>query len=484
MTLFGYPLLAFLAAFNALLPASLLALHQQGFMDAAASGFGRSFIVWLSLFTCLALLVKAAKYLSLEQPTRRQIATKVSLTDTLCLLLLALALLVPVALFSWLICSLCCLVWLARSSTATKAARLRRAAALLLLSIAAREPITQVLLHSFSAEILGFDTWLSGLLLAGDEQFSLRGNTINHQDGFSLVILTGCSAFTDLSLALLLWLTAMLWLHQRLRWQDSYRIVLITLLILATNATRLALMATGEQLYRFLHDDFGAQLFDLLVLVWPLVNIRRYRKNHPIKTNTKAHKPNPRPAFKVQLAAPKLSLFSLFIGLLVAPYLRFSSQPNEAVVASERLALDIAWLSKIGEFKPTNQGDYLVEGFAHRQCRGSIALMPLLRNEEGLHMLANMAARVSPGTASTDSGVIYRGKLYPHYPKLAVLSADIESRFKQLLPVTLASGQVPTQRPLAYMEFGPCKLAQSIATTQLEPIERLKLPRNLQRFSF
>ena len=484
MTSYGYPLLAFIAAFNALLPASLSSVQQQGVIAAATSGFGRSFIVWLSLFTCLALLVKAAKNPSIKQPKAPQTATKASQADALYLLLLTLALLVPVALFSWLICALCCLVWLGRCRAVTKAARLQRAAALLLLSIAAREPITQLLLHSFSAEILGFDTWLSGLLLAADEQFSLRGNTINHQNGFSLVILTGCSAFTDLSLALLLWLTAMLWLHQRLHWRDVYRIALITLLILATNASRLALMATGEQLYRFLHDEFGAELFDLLVLVWPLINIRRQRPNTPTQANNIANEAGPRLAFKLP-PLKRLSWFTLFIGLLLAPYLRFSNQLHEpSTIASGRLALDIAWLSKIGEFKPTNQGDYLVEGFAHRQCRGSIALMPLLRNEEGLHMLANVTARVSPGMDSTNSGVIYRGKIYPHYPKLAVLSADIEARFKQLLTFSAANKQAAVKRPLAYMEFGHCKLAVGIANAQLAAIEQLKLPRNLQKLSF
>ncbi|WP_315983406.1 hypothetical protein [Aliamphritea spongicola] len=261
--------LSALAALNALLPAALTAIYSQGLLQALAEGFGRSPVIWLSLLITYLLCRKARH----EQPGHRPVSLNRSITDACIAGILTLTLLLPIALLSWLVCAAAAICWL-RNSRQPYA----RAAAWLMISIAVREPVTQLLLNGFTDQILGFDTWLSALFLPAGDQYSVSGNLINQANGFSLLILTGCSAFTNLSLALLLWLSVSLWYHQRLNKTDLLRAGILCLAVLIINGVRLALMATGPELYAYIHDGDGMLIVDALLFITPVLCVSPVRK--------------------------------------------------------------------------------------------------------------------------------------------------------------------------------------------------------------
>lgn len=419
-----------LAAITALIPASWLAIQQQGLFTALLNGLDRSPVVWLSLLACIGLVLRAPK-----EPAR---LNSMTLNQALLLSLLAALLLIPVALLSWLICALAAWCWLQHTPVSQHC---RRAAAILLISAALREPLTQLFLNGFAAQILNFDTWLSALFLPSGESYQVNGNTINQSNGFSLLILTGCSAFTNLSLALLLWLTVMLWRHQHICWQDSWRILLVCLLVLLLNGIRLALMATGPDLYHFLHDGAGAQITDVLLFLCPLLCLRKVSST-PANAGSITSEPltkrlvdNDSGTSKHAEILNKAVICWLLSATLAAPAIRLSLEHNPAENTPDTTDLSLLEkqlqplaLQKVGELRATNQGDYLIEGFRHNHCPGSIALLPLQRNAEGSHILTNLTAKLNPagsGTATSASyssnGIIFAGRLYSDYPEFTVL---------------------------------------------------------------
>lgn len=138
-----------------------------------------------------------------------------------------------------------------------------RLAAILVICASLREPLTALFLKVFSENILSADTLLTSAVLTimGHGHY-FNANIIMLETGQPLLILTGCSVFTNLSYSSLLWFA----LHvtqdrtvTRLSWLFLLAILSLTI---ATNAVRLAFMSLSKNDYLFYHDGLGADIFE------------------------------------------------------------------------------------------------------------------------------------------------------------------------------------------------------------------------------
>ena len=256
-------LVAILAIINAILPAMLLSLKDMSFVDAFLSGFGQSFIIWFSLFVCFQLYFKALG----ASPERGSF----SHWHYFFAFLLSLGLILPFSLSSWLCATLAALTWQFSLTSKQRKGTLGYAA-ILVFALAIREPSAQLFLQVMAEQVLAIDAKLAFLLLdLFSDQVSLQNNIIVNNDGTNLIILTGCSAFGNLSLAMLLYLSLKLFWFEKLAKRDMFNIALLIILVLLSNSSRLALMTLSNEAYHFIHDGLGADAFDLIVLFLPVL---------------------------------------------------------------------------------------------------------------------------------------------------------------------------------------------------------------------
>ncbi len=253
------PLLAALAAINAILPAALKSISQQPLLSAMTSGFGQSYVVWFSLACCIVLWRKSTA-----------IKEDYNWLTYLLIVVLSIALLIPLSTINWVICAICAALWLSHCRTGNgRTDSYARASALLLLATALRDPSTKLLLTLFADQILSLDSWLTYISLSyfNDAEVSQQSNLISQKDGYDLLILTGCSAFVNLSLALLLWLALSLLHRSRLNALDYGFACAVTVTVIAINTARLSLMAIDQYWYQLLHEGDGAMAIEVTILV-------------------------------------------------------------------------------------------------------------------------------------------------------------------------------------------------------------------------
>ena len=256
-------LTALVAIINGILPALILSLDSSSIMDAFFSGFGQSFIIWFSLWVAL--------HLYLADKTPYKVSEQRPNWQYLLAFTLSVSLIFPFALSSWLCATLAAFIWRANMSKEERRSG-RGYAALLIIALAIREPCTQFFLQVTAEQVLALDAQLAFFLLQlFVEGVSLQNNIIVNEQGANLIILTGCSAFGNLSLALLLYLSFKLYWFHTLDRKDGYRVLLLVFLVLLSNSSRLALMTLSHDSYAFIHDGLGADLFDTLVLMLPLL---------------------------------------------------------------------------------------------------------------------------------------------------------------------------------------------------------------------
>ena len=249
-----FPIVAWASAVNALLPSFLNTLSKP-FSNAVSHGFGHNYVLWLSLILSAKVLLN----------TNLSHKSKVYLPY---LSLLSIFLILPSATTSWLICSMACVFWFLSFRETSDKCKFEKASILILLAISIREPVCQLLLSLFSNEILRFDAWASGSIL--DIIYGntvIQNNLIHKSGGHSLLILTGCSALSNISWALLLWMSLTLYIHSTLKTCDYWRVVGVIFTVLVINCSRLALMALEEDYYRVLHQQGGSMLIETITLV-------------------------------------------------------------------------------------------------------------------------------------------------------------------------------------------------------------------------
>lgn len=242
-------------------------VKSDGFSALLSHGFGANYIVWFALLVGSRII--------LSQEIKRN-----STRDYIVLCAALLLICIPSANLAWLAASFVALSLINKCPSPF--------ASLLIFTACIREPITSVALKIFAGNILGMDAHLTNiaLKLMGLKAL-LQSNILITENGHPLLILTGCSVFTNLSYVSLLWLSIYASKNLRLSTLSFLSLTILILLTLGSNAMRLALMTTSEQAYLYYHDGTGSQIFEwgLMALSLLLIIVSSHyetiRKNIP-----------------------------------------------------------------------------------------------------------------------------------------------------------------------------------------------------------
>ncbi|PCI99044.1 MAG: hypothetical protein COB14_06815 [Alphaproteobacteria bacterium] len=227
-------------------------VNDTGFINALLDGGGISFIVWFAIYCSLDLLLKSGSEVSGKK-------------DWIAAFSAVFLFIIPSAFVSWLVLAVfagyC-------SFTSFKPETFARNAALVMLAISLRVPVSDICLKLTADIFLQFDA-MATQLVAGfmNPLIGREGNIIIGSDGHELFIMTGCASFTNISLAFLLWFTLVR--TQILVWKRSFTLYIVPLitLVMGINIWRLSMMALSKEDYLFYHDGVGGDIVNVAILL-------------------------------------------------------------------------------------------------------------------------------------------------------------------------------------------------------------------------
>ncbi len=151
-----------------------------------------------------------------------------------------------------------------------------RAALIIMAAIAMREPIIMVLLKFFSVSVLSLDTlFVQHIVSLIGESSTRSDNLITMESGRTILILSGCSSVSNLSLILLGWLTYARMYHATWQRVDMVALISLVIMVIVMNWTRLTALTLSSEAYRMLHSEWGFQLYQLLLLGLAMLIVRR-----------------------------------------------------------------------------------------------------------------------------------------------------------------------------------------------------------------
>ncbi len=163
-----------------------------------------------------------------------------------------------------------------------------------------------------------------------------------------------------------------------------------------------------------------------------------------------------------------LILSTLLIALIIAPYNRIVKATDSAIIADQTdpspaipelfFEKEVSELVSLGSIAAANQGPYMISGYRHRECPGSIALLPLYRNAEGSQILRKLVSDQQQAERIR-YGVLFKGSVHRDFPQFAFALEKLSRGLQQLPPGT-------TDKPikiLAFAEQGQCQLAEKLA---------------------
>jgi len=230
-----------IAALNAQAGQIINILRYQSLAISAADLGGISAIVWLAMF--------AAIKIGFEDESR-----PVGRADTVVLLAVVTLAIVPISFAAQGGLLLCGLYLFATSTSATPPRRI----AVILIALTGPLIWGRLLLHVFAAPILALDARLVGALLGT----AVDGNTVRfaNEQG-RLLVGTPCSSVHNMSLAIILWVTAAALFG--LRADKKYVLIGIAMIgwMFALNIARLVTIGLFPARFDFLHVGAGAALF-------------------------------------------------------------------------------------------------------------------------------------------------------------------------------------------------------------------------------
>ena len=223
------------------------AIALRGGFGAALNLFDISAIVWLAVIACLTLLWQSD---DISPPSVRDWAVTVIIAGVSVLPFPALSAAALSGAGIWGI------------FTAPAGSPARRAS-IILLSLSAFFFWGRVVLALGAGPMLAADaqfvSWISGL--------SASGNIVTSVDGTKFVIAPGCSSLHGISLALVLWTTALTYLARPV---TSRLIAFLVLAIVATivvNGFRLVMIGWNPEHFDYWHIGDGAMLFGWVALL-------------------------------------------------------------------------------------------------------------------------------------------------------------------------------------------------------------------------
>ena len=231
-------------------PISKMILEHGTFYTLSLFG-GISLIVWFAIGSSIYLIHKHIHNLCLS-----------IIDNCICVLCITLCC-IPSYLISWV--SLCGLAFYFLIHN-RKNTRLY-SGFFLLFFVALRIPLIQFCMSVFSSPLLNFDAFLvTKFLYFFDPLVFAQDNIIHTSKSYSLAIMTGCSSFDNMSLAIILWLTLIQLKGGINRFSMLYHSVILATSVVVINISRLSMMAMYKNLYEFFHADFGLMVLEIIIL--------------------------------------------------------------------------------------------------------------------------------------------------------------------------------------------------------------------------
>lgn len=241
---------------NAMTKPVLAQVRAAGWQDALLDAFGISLIIWLAIGIGLWRLATSTS----SAPPRGKDWGIVSLSASL--------MLVPIANVAWVATAILLGWWLMTGVRANSGAA---AGVTILLALSLREPMTVIALGLLAGPMLTFDAQLAGTLLGlVFPNVATSGNVILGPDEHRLLILTGCTSYTNLSIALLGWFAVVRGFGSDWRGDLVWHGVFLAIAVIGINVIRLALMGVSPEYYALFHDGMGADLMGQAPMVGAL----------------------------------------------------------------------------------------------------------------------------------------------------------------------------------------------------------------------
>lgn len=137
-----------------------------------------------------------------------------------------------------------------------------RAAGAVLLAIASQQFWGHILLGALSPELVQLDAAMVGeAMVQTVKGASWHDNIITAPSGYSIVVLEGCSSFSNVSTALLAWVA--FGRLERAKWVKRDLVVGAVVVVsqVALNVARMYMMAQSDQGYLYWHEGGGKQIY-------------------------------------------------------------------------------------------------------------------------------------------------------------------------------------------------------------------------------
>jgi hypothetical protein len=143
----------------------------------------------------------------------------------------------------------------------------------------------------------------------------------------------------------------------------------------------------------------------------------------------------------------------LIPALLLAPFSRIHKNENYvSAEASINKSLAITGLTQVNEFQSTNSGPYQVQEFSPKYCDGSILLLPVYRNAEGVHILKHLIANQTK--REFKQGIIFKRQIFDQLPQWQFTLFQLKLKLEQWFQIE--QKQTPA---LIFAEQGQCEIA-------------------------
>jgi hypothetical protein len=154
-----------------------------------------------------------------------------------------------------------------------------RAAGIVLAALSVQELWGHAFFNLVAAHLLRAETAAVGTMLEAVRPGTVWQDTaIRGPNGHGVVIISGCSSFHNVSLALLCWVTLRRLHHQNWQVRDFVIGSAIAVTMILFNVARIVLMAWNIDLYHYWHDGIGAEIFaigaSLAILLMSLYGAR------------------------------------------------------------------------------------------------------------------------------------------------------------------------------------------------------------------
>jgi hypothetical protein len=164
------------------------------------------------------------------------------------------------------------------------------AASSLFLGVAACQMWGALFLGLFAPFILSLDAAIAAgaLDLIQGGGVERVGNLVDTVQGQPLVIMTGCSSLSQVSYALLCWMTLVRMVRPSWDRFDLVTAAVLVIFVISTNVMRIALMGISPEAYSLVHGPVGSNVANALILIGALAAARQALARGPAPARVSA----------------------------------------------------------------------------------------------------------------------------------------------------------------------------------------------------